>query len=82
MTARSPMKWFASLIAGQSPPSNEVDDFTGEGVPFLQGNAEFGPEYPTPVHRCDTASKRVRAGDILLCGRQSGRSTLRTVATA
>ena len=35
-------------------------------LPFLQGNAEFGPISPNPRFACEEAPKRARAGDILL----------------
>jgi type I restriction enzyme S subunit len=54
------------VVAGQSPSSDDVEDFGGEGVPFLQGNAEFGTRSPTPKHRCDVASKRAQRGDVLV----------------
>ncbi len=63
---RNPLKRLTTVIAGQSPPSANVDDFDGEGLPFLQGNAEFGAESPSPRYRCDTASKRSEPGDILI----------------
>jgi type I restriction enzyme S subunit len=59
------LKDVATLIAGQSPPSDQVSALTG-GLPFLQGNAEFGTKVPTAVQECDSAPKRCRAGDILL----------------
>jgi len=60
------LKRIAHIVPGQSPPSEHVGDYDAEGVPFLQGNAEFGAAHPYPVHRCDSAPKRARAGDILL----------------
>ena len=60
------LKRLAKLMPGQSPSSEEVSEFDGEGLPFLQGNAEFGALYPTPSHRCDTASRRCDTGDILV----------------
>lgn len=62
----APLKRIALVVAGQSPPSAEVDDFTGEGLPFLQGNAEFGYRSPAPKNRCDLAGKRARRGDLLV----------------
>jgi type I restriction enzyme S subunit len=61
-----PLKRIALVVAGQSPASDEVSEFRGEGLPFLQGNAEFGSASPKPVKRCDTASRQVRVGDLLL----------------
>lgn len=60
------LKRVAKVIAGQSPPSEEVTALTYEGLPFLQGNAEFGLVRPSPVWRCDTAPKQAQPGDILL----------------
>ncbi|MDD7944723.1 restriction endonuclease subunit S [Microbacterium sp. NE2HP2] len=56
----------ADVDAGQSPPSPEVVPFDGEGMPFLQGNAEFGSQYPTAVHRCDSAPRIADAGALLV----------------
>jgi type I restriction enzyme S subunit len=60
------LKRVAHVIAGQSPPSNAVTELEGVGLPFLQGNAEFGHAHPWPIHRCDSAPKRAQLGDILL----------------
>jgi type I restriction enzyme, S subunit len=60
------IKLVAEVVTGQSPPSEMVEDFEGTGMPFLQGNAEFGRESPFPVKRCDTATRRARVGDVLL----------------
>lgn len=62
----TPLKWQATIIAGQSPPSDEVSEFDGRGRPFLQGNAEFGSESPVPRLRCDKTSRVAQAGDLLL----------------
>jgi len=51
------LKHVASVNAGQSPPSTDVTPYEGEGMPFLQGNAEFGARQPIPVHRCDSAPR-------------------------
>ena len=37
-----------------------------DGLPFLQGNAEFGLLNPTPHQVCDSAPKRAESGDILI----------------
>lgn len=59
------LKRIASIVAGQSPPSEEVGaEF--EGLPFLQGNAEFGPNHPLAKHYCAVPPKRCNSGDILL----------------
>jgi len=55
----------ADLIMGQSPPSSTYNN-TGIGLPFLQGNAEFGEMYPTPVLSCSHPIKIAERNDILL----------------
>lgn len=59
------LKHVAEIEAGQAPPSNEVAELA-QGLPFIQGNAEFGTVSPSPRLECETAPKRVRSGDILL----------------
>ena len=59
------LKFAAQIVAGQSPPSVAVADGM-DGLPFLHGNAEFGPLNPTPHQICDSAPKRAEPGDILL----------------
>jgi type I restriction enzyme, S subunit len=59
------LKFSAHIEAGQSPPSELVIDGS-EGLPFLQGNAEFGSLNPQPRQICDAAPKRAKSGDILL----------------
>ena len=60
------LKHHASVTAGQSPPSDQVSDFDGLGLPFLQGNAEFGTFNPEAKYRCDSARKVCVRGAILL----------------
>lgn len=38
---------FANIIMGQSPESSACNA-KGEGIPFYQGNADFGRLYPAP----------------------------------
>jgi type I restriction enzyme S subunit len=59
------LKFASHIEAGQSPSSELVTDGS-EGLPFLQGNADFGPLNPTPRQVCDAAPKKACAGDILL----------------
>ena len=59
------LKFVAQILAGQSPPSEEVSGNLHE-LPFLQGNAEFGPLSPTARFACGTPPKRSSTGDILL----------------
>lgn len=53
------------LIMGQSPPSSTYNN-AGIGLPFLQGNAEFGEMYPIPVLSCSHPIKITEKNDILL----------------
>ncbi|MER8412608.1 restriction endonuclease subunit S [Mesorhizobium sp. M1342] len=55
----------ADVMMGQSPPSTVVNS-DGLGLPFIQGNAEFGARYPTPRQFAAECPKIVEAGDILL----------------
>lgn len=59
------LKHAALIIAGQSPPSELVTDGL-EGLPFLQGNADFRKLNPSPRQVCDLAPKRASTDDILL----------------
>ena len=59
------LKFVADVVAGQSPPSDQVND-EGIGMPFLQGSAEFGDSTPAANKFCATASKVCRAGDWLM----------------
>lgn len=58
----------ADIVMGQSPPSDTVTDNreAASALPFLQGNAEFGPEYPKPKFSCTSPLKLARPGDILI----------------
>lgn len=51
---------------GQSPPSAYVFEGLDEGLPFLQGNAEFGEPYPTPIFSCAAPAKVGQAGSVLI----------------
>ena len=55
----------SELIMGQSPPSSSYNT-SGKGIPFLQGNADFGQIYPTPRIYCTKPLKVAEKGDILL----------------
>ena len=59
------LKEAATIIAGQSPPSEIVSEYLDD-FPFLQGNAEFGRMHPNARLACEEPPKRARAGDILL----------------
>lgn len=59
------LKFVAQIESGQSPASDLVTEGS-DGLPFLQGNAEFGSLYPLPRQTCDLAPKRAQLGDVLL----------------
>ncbi|MCS6627914.1 restriction endonuclease subunit S [Roseibacterium beibuensis] len=60
-----PLGEIADLIMGQSPPSSAVKE-SGDGLPFIQGNAEFGARHPKPRFVASHAPKVVQTGDILV----------------
>jgi len=59
------LKFIAKTIMGQSPSS---DDYTvdEDALPFLQGNAEFGPVNPSARYYCDAATKQAPVGSLLI----------------
>lgn len=62
----SRLKFKANIIMGQSPDSKDVNQ-NGEGVPFLQGNADFGVINPINYKNfCSSANKYSRVDDILM----------------
>ena len=61
----------AEIVMGQSPPGVTVFDWNGDstvsrGLPFIQGNAEFGPNSPKPLKWCAQPAKVARVDDILI----------------
>ncbi len=59
------LKNISDIIMGQSPNSEDVNE-DGNGVLFMQGNAEFGDTYPNPTSFCSNPKKLSRKGDILM----------------
>jgi type I restriction enzyme S subunit len=55
----------ADIIMGQSPPSITYNK-EGIGLPFFQGKAEFGENYPTPIKWCLKPIKIAKEKDILV----------------
>ena len=53
------------LNMGQSPDSSTYNDH-GEGIPFYQGNADFGDIHPVTAHWCTYPTKIAENGDILI----------------
>jgi type I restriction enzyme S subunit len=62
---KEPLGAVAEIILGQSPPSTVVNT-DGIGLPFIQGNAEFGRRSPSPVLFASDAPKKADIGDVLL----------------
>lgn len=54
-----------SINMGQSPESSSYNE-NGEGMPFFQGNADFGELHPTVRIWCDAPTKIAECGDILI----------------
>ena len=53
------------VVQGQSPPG-ETYNADGQGLPFLQGKAEFGDTYPTAVKWCSAPTKIAQPDDVLI----------------
>ncbi|TAL28108.1 MAG: restriction endonuclease subunit S, partial [Nitrospirae bacterium] len=67
-----PVDWEALALSqvteinmGQSPSSQDCHDYE-EGLPFYQGNSDFGSKYPTVRRWCKKPSKVAKEGDILI----------------
>lgn len=54
-----------SLNMGQSPDSSSYNEI-GDGLPFFQGNADFGALHPNVRIWCNAPTKIARPGDILI----------------
>ena len=63
--AETSLKEIAEVIMGQSPDGKSYNE-SGEGLPFMQGSAEFGQHYPTPEKWCSDPKKIAEPGDLLL----------------
>lgn len=59
------MEDVAEIILGQSPPSSTYNE-NGIGPPFLQGKAEFGPIYPSPVKYCSDPKRMAPSRSVLI----------------
>ena len=54
-----------TINMGQSPESTSYN-IAGQGIPFFQGNADFGERYPVTRYWCDAPTKVAHANDILI----------------
>ena len=56
---------FCTINMGQSPDSSTYNE-NKNGIPFFQGNADFGEIYPTVRMWCSKPTKIAHEGDILI----------------
>jgi type I restriction enzyme S subunit len=54
-----------ALTMGQSPPGETYNE-VGEGLPFYQGCADFGPRFPAHRMYCTAPTRLAKAGDTLI----------------
>jgi type I restriction enzyme S subunit len=59
------LKHVADVTAGQSPESADVT-YASDGLPFLQGCAEFGAKFPTSEKYCLNPPRTARKGSWLI----------------
>ena len=59
------LKEFCDINMGQSPDSKTYNE-QGYGLPFYQGNADFGKIHPKTRIWCSEPVKKAEAGDILI----------------
>ena len=59
------LKDIATIVMGQSPDSSSYNE-EKNGIPFYQGNADFGELYPTARVWCSKPKKIAKENDILI----------------
>lgn len=59
------LKEVCTINMGQSPDSSSYNE-NEKGIPFFQGNADFGERYPVTRIWCNDPTKIAHAGDILI----------------
>lgn len=59
------LKDIAIITMGQSPDSSSYNE-EGNGIPFYQGNADFGELYPIARVWCNSPKKTAKENDILI----------------
>ncbi|WP_236979599.1 restriction endonuclease subunit S [Membranihabitans maritimus] len=67
---RASLKSFLNIEMGQSPKSVYVNNHC-DGVPLLNGPAEFTDKYPIPVQYSTRGTRKANKNDILFCVRGS-----------
>ena len=60
-----PLADIAEIIPGNSPPSSTYNE-KGEGLPFFQGNSEFGHFHPEADTWCSEPRKEAEKNDVLM----------------
>ena len=60
-----PLYELCNLNMGQSPKSDSYNQ-TGDGIPFYQGNADFGEIFPKVRYWCNSPTKIAYEDDILI----------------
>lgn len=60
-----PLLAVCDFTMGQSP-SSDTYNTNGDGMPFYQGNADFGKRSPSPRVWCNSPKKTANEGDILI----------------
>lgn len=63
--AQASLTEVANIIMGQSPPGSSYNE-EGNGIRFLQGNAEFGRVFPTATKFTDSPKKIAPKGSVLI----------------
>lgn len=53
------------IIMGQSPPGETYNE-SGDGLPFYQGNRDFGYRFPTARVFCSAPTRYAETGDVLI----------------
>ena len=69
-----PLHRVAEVVMGHSPPSDTYNG-DGQGLPLINGPAEFGRDHPTAVQWTTQPTRICAAGDVLFCvrGNTTGR---------
>lgn len=62
---RTTLGEIAEVVMGQSPRGRSYNS-SGDGLPFLQGAAEFGRDHPTPTKWCTEPKKLAQPDDLLM----------------
>ncbi len=67
----------SEIIMGQSPPGHTYNEY-GNGIPLINGPAEYGPKHPMPTKWTTQPTKISRPNDILFCvrGNTTGRMNI------